>query len=158
MQETQIQYLGREDTLEKEVATHSSILAWRILWTAEPVGPESMGSQKVRHNWVTNSFTVTLSLLPAVSLYRKISDKKILNTYICVSLRIPMGWMHCWRGLSASGVCTHMQMYTQMYIPICLRRICHITFERSSINFLKLANTSMQICLILSPWCIVCSC
>ena len=42
--------LGREDPLEKELATHSSILAWRISWTEEPVGLLSMGSQRVRHN------------------------------------------------------------------------------------------------------------
>ena len=45
MQETQVQSLGREDTLEKEMATHSSILAWRIPWTEEPGGLQSMGSQ-----------------------------------------------------------------------------------------------------------------
>ena len=39
--------------LEKEMATHSSILAWRILWTEEPGGLQSMGSQRVRHDWVT---------------------------------------------------------------------------------------------------------
>ena len=44
MQETQVQYLGREDPLEKEMATHSSILAWRIPWTEEPSGLQSMGS------------------------------------------------------------------------------------------------------------------
>ena len=41
---------GSEDPLEKEMATHSSILAWRILWTEEPGGLQSMGSQRVRHN------------------------------------------------------------------------------------------------------------
>ena len=50
MQETQVQSLGQEDPLEKEMATHSSILAWRILWTEEPGGLQSMGSQRVRHN------------------------------------------------------------------------------------------------------------
>ena len=46
MQEMQIQSLGQEDPLEKEMATHSSIPAWRIPWTEEPGGLESMGSQK----------------------------------------------------------------------------------------------------------------
>ena len=46
LQKTQIQSLGQEDLLEKGVATHSSILAWRIPWTEEPGGLESMGSQK----------------------------------------------------------------------------------------------------------------
>ena len=43
--------LGQEDPLEEGMATHSTILAWRIPWTKEPGGPQSMGSQRVRHNW-----------------------------------------------------------------------------------------------------------
>ena len=51
--------LGQEDSLGKGMVTHSSILAWRIPWTEEPGGLQSMGSQKVRHDWVTNIFTFT---------------------------------------------------------------------------------------------------
>ena len=47
MRETRVQSLGQEDLLEKEMATHSSILAWRIPWTEEPGGLQSMGSQRV---------------------------------------------------------------------------------------------------------------
>ena len=46
MQETQVRFLGQEDPLEEEMATHSSILAWRILWTEEPGRLQSMGSQE----------------------------------------------------------------------------------------------------------------
>ena len=46
MQETWVQFLGQEDPLEKELATHSSILAWRIPWTEEPGRPQSMGTQE----------------------------------------------------------------------------------------------------------------
>jgi len=49
-QETQVQSLGQEDPLEKEMATHFLILAWRIPWTEEPVGLQSMGLQRVGHN------------------------------------------------------------------------------------------------------------
>ena len=45
-----VQSLGWEDALEKEMATHSSILPWEIPWTEEPDGPQSMGSQRVRQN------------------------------------------------------------------------------------------------------------
>ena len=48
--ETQVLSLGQEDPLEKGKATHSSILAWRIPWTEEPGGLQSVGSQRVRHN------------------------------------------------------------------------------------------------------------
>ena len=50
MQETWVQSLGREDLLEKEMATHSSILAWKIPWTEEPDRLQSVGLQRVRHN------------------------------------------------------------------------------------------------------------
>ena len=49
-QETWVQFLGQEDPLEKGMATHSSILAWRIPRTEEPDGLLSMGSERVRHN------------------------------------------------------------------------------------------------------------
>ena len=48
--ETWVQSLGQEDPLEKEMATHSSILAWRITWTEEPSGLQSMGLQRVGHS------------------------------------------------------------------------------------------------------------
>ena len=50
MQETLVQSLGQEDALETGMATHSSILAWRIPWTEEPDGLQSMGSQRVGHD------------------------------------------------------------------------------------------------------------
>ena len=57
MQETQVQSLGWEDSLKKGMATHSSILAWRIPWREEPGGLQSMGLQRVGHDRVTNTFT-----------------------------------------------------------------------------------------------------
>ena len=53
MQEMQDQSLGQEDPLEKQMATHCSILAWRIPWTEEPGGLQSMGSQRVGHDLVS---------------------------------------------------------------------------------------------------------
>ena len=57
MQKTQVRSLDREDPLEKEMATHSSILAWRIPWTEEPAQLQSMMLQRVRCDPVTNTFT-----------------------------------------------------------------------------------------------------
>ena len=57
MQETQVRSLGWDDSLEKGMATHSSIPAWRIPWTEELGGLQSMGSQKVGHDRMTNTFT-----------------------------------------------------------------------------------------------------
>ena len=53
MQETWIQSLGQEDPQEKGMATHSSILAWRIPWTEELGGLQPIGLQRIRHNWTT---------------------------------------------------------------------------------------------------------
>ena len=50
VQETRVRSLGGEDPLEKGMATHSSILAWRIPWTEDPGGLQSLGSQGVRHD------------------------------------------------------------------------------------------------------------
>ena len=61
MQETQVQSLGWENPLEKEMATHSSILAWEIPWTEKPGRLQSMGSQRVRHNLATKQHGVSSS-------------------------------------------------------------------------------------------------
>ena len=53
MQEFLVQSLGQEDPLEKEMATHSSFLAWEIPWTEEPGGLQSMGSKRVRYDLLT---------------------------------------------------------------------------------------------------------
>ena len=59
MQKTWVRSLGWEDLLEKEMANHSSILAWRIPWTEDPDRLQSMGSQRVGHNLSDFPFTFT---------------------------------------------------------------------------------------------------
>ena len=58
MQETWVRSQGWDNPLEKEMATHSSILAWRIPWTEDPGGLQSMGSQRVRHDWATFTWAI----------------------------------------------------------------------------------------------------
>ena len=77
MQETQVRSLGQEDPLEKGMATHSSFLAWEITWTEEPSELQSVGLQRVRHDWMTNNFNLyryinwvhyhTLTLIPPLT-------------------------------------------------------------------------------------------
>ena len=74
MQETLVPTLSRKDPMEKGMTTYSSILAWRIPWKEEPGGLQSMGSQRVGHDWVTNNNNNTLTLF-CVTLY----ISKILN-------------------------------------------------------------------------------
>ena len=61
MQEMWVQSLGQEDPLEEGIATHSSILVWKIPWTEEPGGLQSMGSQRARYDWAhTRADTITI--------------------------------------------------------------------------------------------------
>ena len=69
--------LGQEDPLEKEMATHSSILAWRIPWIEEPGRLQSMGSQKVGHDWVTS-----LHFISTTQTYHTVFCTNILQ-YLC---------------------------------------------------------------------------
>ena len=81
MRETQVRSLGWEDPLEKEMATHSSTLAWKIPWTEEPGRLQSMGSQRVRHNWAT-------------SLVHWISQFSSVQSLSCLSHCQPRGLQH----------------------------------------------------------------
>ena len=79
MQETWVWSLGWEHPLKKEMATHSSILAWRIPWTEEPGGLQSTGWQRVGHNWATSvQFVDCLTLSSNVSFYRYFSKALLL--------------------------------------------------------------------------------
>ena len=71
MKETWVQSLCWEDLLEKRMATHSSILAWRIQWTEEPGRMQSMGSQRVGHEWATYTVIVCRGPAPADPGYSK---------------------------------------------------------------------------------------
>ena len=69
VQETQVQSLGIKDPLEKEMATHSSILAWEMPWTEEPGGLQSMGSQRVGHDLVTEHNNLGYIIFLNITLY-----------------------------------------------------------------------------------------
>ena len=73
-QEMWVWSLGREDPLEKEMATHSSILAWRIPWMEEPGGLQSTGSQRVGHDWATTSIHFT-SILKEINPEYSVDDE-----------------------------------------------------------------------------------
>ena len=85
MQETRVQSLGQENLLDKEMATHSSILAWKMPWMEEPGRLQSMGSQRVRHNWATSlSFFLTI-LKFYRSLKSQVLEPLIQNTKSIIS-------------------------------------------------------------------------
>ena len=94
--ETWVRSLGQEDPLEKEMVTHSSILAWRIPWTEEPGRLQSMGSQRVRHDWATSlHFTSSLCADIFISL-TEIQWKKFIIWYL-QSIGKWSSWKKKWR-------------------------------------------------------------
>ena len=84
MKETWVRSLGQEDPLEKEMATHSSILAWRIPWTEEPGGLQSTGSQRVGHDWATS---LSPSLRRSVLGEMKCKEQKLTKVFRISELR-----------------------------------------------------------------------
>ena len=81
MWETWVRSMGWEDPLEESMATHSSILAWRIPWTEEPGGLQSMGLQRVRHNSATKHSTAQHSFISS-PLFPKIIPKAVPPLYL----------------------------------------------------------------------------
>ena len=78
MQETWVRSQGWKDPLEKEMATHSRTLAWKIPWTEEPGRLQSMGSQRVRHDWAT-SLSLSPKSLQVVIAAMKLKDACFLE-------------------------------------------------------------------------------
>ena len=79
MRETQVRFLGWEDPLEKEMATHSSVLAWKIPWTEEPGRLQSMGLQRVRHDWATSHKGATAQKFSEGSISRSVKWSATLS-------------------------------------------------------------------------------
>ena len=112
--ETRVRSLGREDTMEKEMATHSSVLAWKIPWTEEPGGRQSMGLQRVGHDWATlphlhltsdiilDHFQNVLSCHLLLSYSHPLVTTLLTSISTIGGLRLPRARWH-WRG-SPSGL------------------------------------------------------
>ena len=91
MQETQVLSLGWEDSLEKEMATHSSTLAWKIPQTEEPSRLQSMGLQRVGHNKATKHSTITVrALLFYTNIRITLSESEVKVFQSCLTLCDPM--------------------------------------------------------------------
>ena len=94
MQETGVQSLGLEDPLEKEMAIHSSILAWRIPWTGEPGGLQSMGSQRVGHDWVRTCKWLTLHYYSTTPVIKLETTRELFHSHLTppLLLALPPQW------------------------------------------------------------------
>ena len=103
MQETWDQSLGQEDPLEKGMATHSSIHAWRIPWIEEPGGLQPMGSQRVRHDWKTFTFHLHKHLITQLfllGLWPASCVAQILSPYQATAILNNCHWLFL---INASG-------------------------------------------------------
>ena len=138
MWETWVRSLGLEDPLEKEMATHSSILAWRIPWTEEPSGLQSTGSQRVGHDWVTSrsqpnclvskgkhravpEFTLSISSKHKVKLYCFLwafdNGYKISSSFVC---NVFYKHIICYWKFLLLSILLHSQTLLKMVRPIYL--------------------------------------
>ena len=104
MWETRVRSLGQEDSLEKEMATHSSILAWKIPWMEEPGALQSLGSQRVGHDWMTSLSLFTFPRAEATrikqtkiwrreSILRWAADSYFYPEGICYFIVWPRNWV-----------------------------------------------------------------
>ena len=133
MQETRVQFLGLEDTLKKEMATHFSILPWIIPWTEEPEGLQSMGSQGEGHNWsdsAHNTHTYTGDLgnsIPKETQKQELSSVQFSSSVMSDSLW-PHGLQHARPPCPSST--------PGVYSNLCpLSQWCHPTILSSVIPF-----------------------
>ena len=136
VQETQVQSLDQEDPLEGEMATHSSLLAWRIPWAEEPGRLQSTGSQRVRHDWATKlslslwvSHEIGIRLYPAVGSAGNFTGMK--------SPRWLLSPAHL-SGLSSRGLSLHVASHPQEPLNMAI-------FFRRAIRLLKRWLTSKSI-------------
>ena len=151
VRETQDQSLGWKDLLEKETATHSSILAWKIPWMEEPGGLQSIESNRVGHNWVTSlSLGHTLQLYFAFSLFGCAGLSWDMRGYSVAACGIQLpdqglnpGLLHWEHGGSATGppgtsLCLVFQIELTAY------RNCRIL--RDSLDNRRITNQEGTFC------------
>ena len=109
MQEMQVRSLGGEDPLEKEMTTHSSILAWRIPWTEEPGGLQSMESQRVRNDWARKA---KICVVPQMLHFRHHVLMKCTALFFILSLYLIMH--HFVMNLSSAHRCRENEEHCLM--------------------------------------------
>ena len=136
-QEIQVQSLGQEDPLKNGTAIHSSTLAWRIPWTEEPGGLQSVGSQRVGHDWVTNTTTIT-------TWTRRVGD--IMNWKVCFpfSQQGESSWRsldHRWKNREEK-ILPSPPFFVYLCVPWCLvafLAIHHYLFPEDSLPLTSVA-------------------
>ena len=139
MQETPVQSLGWEDPLEKGIAIHFNILVWRIPWTEEPGEIQSMGSQRVRHSWATNTYIKNIKRLHS-------------QDYVCLlkvfhqqNRNIPLGCFSRWMIRICSKKCITRSVAVALFLYkawLCYLEMMKNKSERPS-STLAMNNSAM---------------
>ena len=110
IRETRVQFLGQEDLLEKEMATYSSIFAWKIPWTEEPGRLQSTGSRRVGHDWATSLvgyWGLRRTPLPQFPVLRKVHPEKTAKEPVS-------SWGSPWDPLRDSSPCPGTYLITSL--------------------------------------------
>ena len=125
MRETWVRSLDWEDPLEKEMAAHSSILAWKIPWTEEPGRPQSMGSQRIGHNWATSLTGKTIALTTQTFVGKVMSLlfnmlSRLVIAFLPRSKHLLISWLQ-----SPSAVILEPEKIKSLTVSIVSSSICH---------------------------------
>ena len=137
--ETQDWSLGWEDPLEKGMAKHSSILAWRILWTERTGGLQSMGWQTIGYDWATKTFT--FSIKEAWTLTLEESSLEFLSTILSVCWLLNKVICPCSSSLSLDGLAWHAASSTGLDSAARILENSPITLNNTVLSdFLIFAN------------------
>ena len=161
MWETQVQSLGWDDPLEKGMAIHSSILAWRISWTEEPDGLQSMGLQRVRPDWMTNThftfFREDHEVLFYVFFFLN-WDNCLWLLYLLhhdYEVIYPSWWEHiAFSALGERQVFSSHRVYTDLLISTPWRlKECHLQISQAfSVQFPFLRCSAQWTLIALASW------
>ena len=121
MQEMWVWSLGQEDPLEKEMATHSSVLAWKISWTEEPGRLQSMGLRRARHNWA-HMHTLSWQLcIPCSGLLLILPVLNLIFFTFDLTLLFFLYWsviaLQCWFGFCCIHFIFCTCAYCWLYLP-----------------------------------------
>ena len=138
MQETWVQSLGQEDLLEKGMATHSSILTWRIAGTEEPGSPQFMGSLRVRHYWMTKHSAAQHTV--------EIKEKGLIRASRLIQITLR------WSVLKKKRQRKSYILKSDWFL-ICLKMNLHFINAYMKIKLINLATWCEELTHWKRPWC-----
>ena len=138
MQETQVWSLGREDPLEEEMATHSSLPGWRIPWREDPGRLQSVGSQRVRHDWATKHMIHLKEWFSATGTFATLPSPGTRDTATSIGILVVTLGGVCYRHPVGRGH-NHQHLWTVIQLQISIDALAGVHL------FLSITNTDTVI-------------